>query len=110
MLAGVPDLLRCIVFWLSLPGEGGGTRSARSTGRWTPPPDEELGDGLREVNRTGVSPDELRFSFSSMIRAGDFMSTFGSPTDVKEDFDVERWRNDDDDGDFLTLKADADVR
>jgi hypothetical protein len=85
-LAGVPDLLRCIVLWLSLPGDSdGGIRSVKSdTDGWRPPEDE-LGEGLRDRKRIGVSPDVVRFkilSFSSMILAGDFMSTLGSPTDV----------------------------
>ena len=96
MLAGVPDLLRCNkVLCESLPLLGVATRSPKSglsEKSFRSPTsdacctDEFDGDGLRDRNRCGVgfSSDELRFrptrSFSSMIRAGDFMSTLGRPT------------------------------
>ena len=52
-----------------------------------------VGVGLRDRDRyrCGFSSDRLRLSpirsFSSMIRAGDFMSTFGRPTLVNVDAD-----------------------
>lgn len=71
-LAGVPDLL--LYMRLSLPDGDGAVGG-------TPAPDKELGDGLLDLHRIAKDGSAIpSLSFSSIILAGDLMSTFGSPT------------------------------
>ena len=105
-LVGVPDCLRCIIFKMSLPGDGTGNLSPIS-GKCGPLPEQELGDGLLELIRCTEDISPIFLSFSSMILAGDFMSTFGRPTLVN-DFVVDATCDDVVDDDFFT-KAEADV-